>query len=65
MRHLLASEQFRMEAQRARQNAQTAATKGDREFWQAKADKWERLAAYAEVHRKPPAPAQPVNNQWS
>jgi hypothetical protein len=40
-----------MEAQRARQNEHHSATESDREFWRAMAEKWERMAAYAEAHR--------------
>jgi hypothetical protein len=36
-----------MEVQRARQNVKQAPTKRDREFWDAMAEKWERLVAYA------------------
>lgn len=52
MQHLLASERFRMEAQRARQHELQAATKNDREFWHAMVDKWEKMAAYAEARGK-------------
>jgi hypothetical protein len=47
MRQLLALERFQMEVQRARQNVKQAPTKRDREFWDAMAEKWERLVAYA------------------
>jgi hypothetical protein len=49
MRQLLALERFQMEVQRARQNVKQAATKLDREFWGAMAEKWERLVAYAKA----------------
>jgi hypothetical protein len=49
MRQLLALERFQMEVQRARLNVKQAATKRDREFWDAMAKKWERLVAYAEA----------------
>ena len=52
MQNLLAPEQFLMEAQKARQKAQQAATNGDREFWQVMAERCERLAAYAEERRQ-------------
>jgi hypothetical protein len=49
MQQLLAFERFQMEAQRARQNVKQAATKRDREFWDAMAKKWGRLVAYAKA----------------
>jgi len=52
MRHLLRSEQLRIEAQRARKNAHRATSQADKEFWQRLVAKWERLAVGAEVHRK-------------
>jgi hypothetical protein len=50
MQQLLALERFQMEVQRARQNVKQAATKCDRRFWDAMAEKWERLlVAYAKA----------------
>lgn len=49
MRQLLALERFQMEVQRARQNVKQAATKRDREFCDAMAEKWEKLVTSAEA----------------
>ena len=41
-------EQFKQEAQRARDYAKLARNREDRAFWQRIAEKWERLAAETE-----------------
>jgi hypothetical protein len=48
-RHWVAAEQHRKEAERARKTAKQAASAGDRAFWLALAENWEKLAKEAEA----------------
>jgi hypothetical protein len=48
-RRIAAAEQYRKEAERARETAKQAANSRDRAFWLALAANWEKLAIEAEA----------------
>jgi hypothetical protein len=48
-RRIAAAEQYRKEAERARETAKQAASSRDRAFWLALAANWEKLAKEAEA----------------
>ena len=59
-RQSAASEQYRKEAERARETAKQAASSHDRAFWLALAANWEKLAIEAEAPK-----IRPWRRRWS